>query len=130
MIKPISIVIPYKFINNQLHLWCQQRESQDEFAKLLEFPGGKVEAGESPQKAATRETFEEVGVELNLESLIHFKTFQFEKGLSIWTFIYLDEFNKFHQEDYYYWENLLADNEYRILPNNVDIIGDLSQYFQ
>ena len=123
-------MIPYKFIHNQLHLWCQQRNSQDELAKLLEFPGGKIEVGESPREAAKRETLEEVGVELNLEDLIHFKTFQFEKGLSIWTFIYLDEFNNFSQDNYFFKENLLAKNGFQILPNNVKIINDLSQYFQ
>lgn len=130
MIKPISIVIPYKIINNQLHLWCQQRGSNDELANLLEFPGGKVEAGESPQEAARRETLEEVVVELELGSLHHFKTFQFENGLSIWAFIYLDEFNKFPEEKYYLCEDLLAGNGFKILPNNGKIINEIVQYFQ
>jgi 8-oxo-dGTP diphosphatase len=38
-----------------------RRRSGDEFDGLWEFPGGKIEAGESPEAAAVRECWEELG---------------------------------------------------------------------
>jgi 8-oxo-dGTP diphosphatase len=42
-------------------LVCQRRRT-DSFGLLWEFPGGKVEAGESPSEALARELREELGV--------------------------------------------------------------------
>jgi 8-oxo-dGTP diphosphatase len=45
-------------------LLLAQRPEGKTMAGLWEFPGGKVEAGESPQGALTRELMEELGVAL------------------------------------------------------------------
>jgi 8-oxo-dGTP diphosphatase len=42
----------------------QQRPPGVALAGLWEFPGGKIEAGESPQEAAVRECREETGLEI------------------------------------------------------------------
>ncbi|WOE74130.1 (deoxy)nucleoside triphosphate pyrophosphohydrolase [Alterisphingorhabdus coralli] len=43
----------------------QKRPEGTSMAGLWEFPGGKVEAGESPEHALTREISEELGVTIN-----------------------------------------------------------------
>lgn len=43
-------------------LMCQRPEGKDH-AGQWEFPGGKVETGETPERAVTRELYEELGVE-------------------------------------------------------------------
>lgn len=47
----------------------QQRPSGSQHAGLWEFPGGKLEPGESPQAAAVREVAEELQVAIREEDL-------------------------------------------------------------
>ncbi len=56
---------------NELFL-ISQRKLEDRFGGMWEFPGGKVEPGESLQDALVRELLEEVGVECRVQD--HLKT--------------------------------------------------------
>ncbi|HXN99657.1 MAG TPA: (deoxy)nucleoside triphosphate pyrophosphohydrolase [Candidatus Acidoferrales bacterium] len=51
-------------------LVCQRRRT-DSFGLMWEFPGGKVEPGESPSEALARELHEELGVPAHIGPEIH-----------------------------------------------------------
>jgi 8-oxo-dGTP diphosphatase len=70
-IIPAAIIIPY-FKREHLHLWMQKRIEPGPFQGLYEFPGGKLNDGESATEAAYREFIEEVGVDIHAEELTFF----------------------------------------------------------
>ena len=61
-------VVAAVLIHNNLVFACQR--GYGEFKDGWEFPGGKVEAGESPEEALCREIREELEVEVNVGDLI------------------------------------------------------------
>lgn len=76
MIKEIQAVIAV--IENNGNFFIQQRDSKGLLADLWEFPGGKIEKGESSYDALCREVKEELHVEVksakHLTNLKHFYT--------------------------------------------------------
>ena len=52
-------------VNAQNHVLISNRKNSNQFSGFWEFPGGKVEKGESLSEALIRETKEELGLILN-----------------------------------------------------------------
>lgn len=63
------LVVAVALRDNSGRLLLQQRPHHKHHGGLWEFPGGKVEASESPRKALCREIFEELGITLDEASL-------------------------------------------------------------
>jgi 8-oxo-dGTP diphosphatase len=59
------LVVAVALIGRDGRVLMQRRRLGSEHGGLWEFPGGKVEAGESPEIAALREIEEELGVQLD-----------------------------------------------------------------
>ena len=63
MSKPkILLVVACALVDADRRVLIAQRPEGKSFAGLWEFPGGKVEAGETPEAALNRELEEELGV--------------------------------------------------------------------
>lgn len=72
--KSISVSIAIIRHQNQILLgWRDQKLAQ---GGCYEFPGGKVEQGETPEQAVIREVFEEVGIAV--QPIKRFATFQYQ----------------------------------------------------
>jgi 8-oxo-dGTP diphosphatase len=65
----LVLVVAVALIDQAGRVLMQRRPSGKAHAGLWEFPGGKVEAGETPEEALLREIFEELGIELDRSEL-------------------------------------------------------------
>lgn len=63
-------VVAVALIDREGRILMQRRRADRAFGGLWEFPGGKVEAGESPESALIREIEEELGLIIVLEALV------------------------------------------------------------
>lgn len=62
-------VVAVALIAPEPRILMQRRKASRAFGGLWEFPGGKVEPGESPESALLREIAEELGITLDVQAL-------------------------------------------------------------
>jgi 8-oxo-dGTP diphosphatase len=70
--KPIVLVAAVALIDADNRVLIAQRPVGKSMAGLWEFPGGKIETGETPEQALHRELREELGIEVCLTCLAPF----------------------------------------------------------
>ena len=63
--KNLKIVVSIALINDSNEILLSKRPNNKHLAGFWEFPGGKVEDGESPESAIVRETKEEINIDIN-----------------------------------------------------------------
>ena len=68
-IRPTLFVVAVALVDDAGRVLVQQRPAGKQMAGLWEFPGGKVEAGETPEAALVRELSEELGIAVATEAL-------------------------------------------------------------
>lgn len=72
MITPIVLVAAAALVDTDNRVLIARRPAGKSMAGLWEFPGGKVEAGETPEAALRRELVEELGIDVCLTCLAPF----------------------------------------------------------
>ena len=79
--KPLLLVVAAALQDREGRILIAQRPEGKSLAGLWEFPGGKVEPGESPEAALVRELGEELGVTVAIEALepVIFASHSYEK---------------------------------------------------
>lgn len=70
--KPVALVVAAALIDPDGRVLIAERPPGKEMAGLWEFPGGKIEAGETPEQALIRELEEELGVQVKEPCLAPF----------------------------------------------------------
>lgn len=76
----LVLVVAAALINEEGEILLAQRPEGKAMEGLWEFPGGKIEPGETPELALKRELKEELGVEIDEKALkpINFASFGYE----------------------------------------------------
>jgi 8-oxo-dGTP diphosphatase len=67
---PTMIVVAAALAEPGGRVLLQQRSPGRSMAGLWEFPGGKLETGETPEAALVRELHEELGIEVDRDTLV------------------------------------------------------------
>lgn len=86
MTKP-TVQVAAGIIRNEFgQIYLTQRLEGQDFAQSLEFPGGKVDPGETPEQALKRELEEEIGI--HVLSAFPYEHFRFEYPTKIIEFFF------------------------------------------
>ncbi|WP_203333716.1 NUDIX domain-containing protein [Planococcus beigongshangi] len=68
-------------ITNNGKILCAQRGHEKSLPGLWEFPGGKIEQGESPQAALQREIQEEMHCEIEIGEQVEHTVYEYDFGI-------------------------------------------------
>ena len=85
--KPRLEVVGALLFNSERRILACRRPPQDVWAGWWEFPGGKIEEGETEKEALRREIMEELGIIVNPKSRVTSLQYEYEDrfvSLSIW----------------------------------------------
>ncbi|AXQ72382.1 8-oxo-dGTP diphosphatase MutT [Pasteurella multocida] len=128
MTKPLVHVAAGIIRNEFGQIYVTQRLEGQDFAQALEFPGGKVDDGESPEQALRRELEEEIGIHILNATL--YERFQFEYPTKMISFYFylVDEwvgepFGREGQAGFWVVQNELDAGQFP--PANVKLIQRL-----
>lgn len=133
----VSIAIFIKDISAEsFKVWTQVRLEPGSLYGKWEFPGGKIEAFETPEEACRREVHEEVGILLAPEEklvLFKYQDYSVEQK-NICLFVFLSKFDQLPKENGQWLEISYSEKsaflEGKIPPINHVILDDLAVYIQ
>lgn len=79
--KPLVLVVACALLDKDNRILLAQRPEGKSLASLWEFPGGKLEQGETPEAALIRELREELSIEVKADCLspLTFASHSYEK---------------------------------------------------
>ncbi len=131
-IRVVAAVIKAVNENGEPIIFATQR-GYGEFKGGWEFPGGKIEAGETPQEALKREIMEELDTDISVGALIDTIEYDYpEFHLSMdcfWSKIISgDLVLKEHEAARWLTKNQLRDVEW--LPADITLIGKIREEMQ
>lgn len=113
-------------------LWMQRRWEEGPFKGLWEFPGGKLEAQETPLQATVREIQEETDVVLDPEEVFPFKNYSYQyPDRSV--VLYVHWTRNFAREDGWVnvrFDDVLGSLDRKIMPANEQIVQEFCRFIQ
>ena len=98
-------------------------------AGYFEFPGGKIEKGETPEESLARELMEEMNIKIDVKEYVGESIYDYGNGKVISLLGYISEIIdgeiKLSDHDRYEWVTLEEINNYKIAPADIQLIDKL-----
>ena len=118
--KKVSAAVA--IINGQVLL--TRRHPEDKLAGFWEFPGGKLEEGETPQSCLERELKEELGIEAKAGEVLCRSVYKYDHGefqiIAMFTKLHSTEF-ELRSHDKAEWVPINDLLGYKLLPADIPI---------
>lgn len=130
--KRIHIVAGIIFNQDKSQIFITKRPDNLHKGGFWEFPGGKVEEGESVEQAMTRELEEEIGIEVTEQHLFEHLEYDYPEKSLKFDFIVISKFNnepygKEGQEGH--WVDIAKLANYQFPEANVPILERVIKEF-
>lgn len=127
MIKVVAAIIK----NGDKILIARKREGKP-LAGFYEFPGGKVEEGETPEESLVRELIEEMAIKIRVQEYVGKSIYDYGDGKVIELLGYTAEIIEgnivLSDHDEYIWVKLEEINNYKLAPADIPIVEKLMSF--
>ena len=126
---PVLAAIIY---NSNNEILIAKRKAHKSNGGLWEFPGGKLEDGETPEACLRREILEELGLEISVEKIFHAVPYQYEH-IRILLLAYFCKFKtgelRLTDHDEIRWVKLCGLPDFEYSPADIPIVQKLTAIF-
>ena len=125
---PIVAALISRHLDGQLEVALFQRKSTDTGAGFWEFPGGKVERGESPEQALIREIQEELELDVKVQDLLGRNHQEFETKILDLTVYHVEvpHFNwVLNDHDAFEWVTAANWSKLQVAPLDIPLLEQL-----
>jgi 8-oxo-dGTP diphosphatase len=136
MILPVSVGVLFREKAQRPEFWLWRRVEEGELNGKWEFPGGKIEPGESPKEALERELTEEVQLHVDQAQLFKIHPHQYQdRHVLLYVFLVdMTHADKTWAEESGQWvmarEDFSFPSELPILEGNKVFLNEILQYMK
>jgi 8-oxo-dGTP diphosphatase len=123
-------VVTAAIIRKGSRVLLARRSSEGRLAGFWEFPGGKVESGETPEESLARELFEELGITTRIGKKMTESSYQYEHGnfrIIAYSVDWISGEPSPNVHDRLDWVKIDNLTDYQVLPADVPIVESLQK---